>query len=104
MVTCPEGRFVTVDAPGAGTSAYQGTGCPSDCPVGLNDSGELTGSYFDTNYAQHGFVRSPNGALVSFDPSGSAGTQPENINASGTIVGYYQDSLGAYHGFLRIRE
>jgi hypothetical protein len=100
----PEGKFITIDAPGAGTGVYQGTGCPSDCPVDLNDSGVLTGSYYDANYVQHGFARSPSGALVSFDPPGSAGTQPESINNAGTIVGYYQDSTGAYHGFLRVSD
>lgn len=100
----PEGKFVTFDAPGAGASTYQGTGCYSDCPVGLNDSGELTGSYYDVNYVQHGYVRAPGGTIVAFDPIGSIGTQPESINNAGTIVGYYQDSAGAYHGFLRIKD
>lgn len=104
FVRGPEGRFVTVDVPGAGSGAYQGTGCFSDCPVGLNDNGELTGSFQDAAYVQHGFVRGPSGSISTFDPTGSIATQPESINNSGTIVGYYVDAVGAYHGFLRIKD
>lgn len=97
----PEGKFTTFDATGAGAGAYQGTGCFSDCPVGLNDWGAVTGSYWDTNYVQHGFLRSPGGAFVTVDPSGSVGTQPESINDSGAIAGYYVDANNVYHGFIR---
>jgi len=98
----PEGKFTTFDATGAGTGSYQGTGCFSDCPVSLNDWGLITGSYWDSNNVQHGFLRTPEGAFVTVDPSGSAGTQPESINDSGTIVGYYLDANSVYHGFVRL--
>jgi hypothetical protein len=97
----PEGKFTTFDATGAGTGSYQGTGCFSDCPVGLNDWGMITGSYFDTNNVQHGYLRTPEGTFVTVDPPGSVGTQPESINDSGAIVGYYLDANNVYHGFLR---
>ena len=97
----PDGKFVTFEATGAGTGAYQGTGCYSDCPMSLNDSGEITGSYSDSNYVQHGFVRTPEGSFVTIDPPGSVGTQPESINDSDTITGYYVDANGVYHAFIR---
>jgi hypothetical protein len=100
----PHGKFTTFDAAGAGTSSFQGTGCFSDCPVGLNDWGVITGSYFDTNNVQHGYLRTPEGTFVTIDPPGSVGTQPENINDSGAIVGYYIDANNVYHGFLRRGE
>ena len=100
----PEGKFITFEATGAGTGAYQGTGCFSDCPVSLNDKGEIAGSYYDSSYVQHGFLRTPGGAFVTVDPSGSTGTQPEGINNSGVIVGFYVDAVGAYHGFLKTPE
>jgi hypothetical protein len=100
----PEGKFITFEVTGAGTGSYQGTGCFSDCPVGLNDQGEITGSYWDSNNVQHGFLRTPDGASVTVDPPGSAGTQPESINNSGAIVGYYLDASNVYHGFLRTKE
>lgn len=105
----PDGRFFTkIDVPGAGTGFAQGTGCNSDCPVGLNDEGEITGTYVDSSYYHHGFLRTADGSFVKFDPSGSFFTQPESINDAGTIVGYYNDNvvptgiLGVYHGFVVI--
>jgi hypothetical protein len=98
-----EGKFTTFEAPGADTTpgSYNGTGCFSDCPVGLNDWGVITGSYWDSNNVQHGFLRTPDGSFVTVDPPGSAGTQPESINDSGAITGYYLDANNVYHGFLR---
>jgi hypothetical protein len=96
----PDGKFITFEATGAGTAAGQGTGCFSDCPMSLNDSGEITGSYWDSDSVQHGFVRTPEGSFVTIDPEGSVGTQPESINESGTIVGYYVDANVVYHGFI----
>jgi hypothetical protein len=64
----------------------------------------ITGSYFDTNNVQHGYLRTPEGTFVTIDPPGSVGTQPENINDSGAIVGYYIDANNVYHGFLRRGE
>ncbi len=98
----PEGMFTTFEAPGADTTpgSFNGTGCNSDCPVGLNDSGAITGSYWDSSNVQHGFLRTPDGTFVTVDPRGSEGTQPESINDSGAITGYYFDKKNVYHGFL----
>jgi hypothetical protein len=98
----PDGRFTTFDAPGAGTGGYQGTGCFSDCPVSLNDWGAISGIYIDTNYVYHGYLRSPEGKIVTVDPVGSILTFPDGINDFGSITGYYIDANGVYHGFLRI--
>lgn len=102
FVRSPEGKFTTFEAPGADTTpgSFNGTGCFSDCPVDLNDWGEITGSYWDSNNMQHGFLRTPDGSFVTVDPPGSAGTQPESINDSGAITGYYLDTNNVYHGFL----
>jgi hypothetical protein len=98
----PDGTITTFDAPGAGTGVYQGTGCFSDCYVSLNDWGAITGLYSDSNYVDHGYVRSPQGKIVTFDPPGSIGTFPFVINNAGTVLGYYLDANDVYHGFLRI--
>jgi hypothetical protein len=100
FVRSPDGRYTTFDASGAGTGSFQGTGCFSDCPVSLNDSGVITGSYLDSNDVQHGYRRLPDGSFETLDPTGSVGTQPERINDSGAITGYYIDANGVAHGFL----
>jgi len=98
----PDGKFTTFDASGAGAGSYQGTGCFSDCPVSLNDWGAITGVYIDANFVYHGYLRSPEGKIVTVDPVGSTFTFPDGINDLGTITGYYADANNVYHGFLRI--
>lgn len=81
-------------------------------PASINDLGEVTGVYFDTNGNQHGYLRKAGGEIVTFDaPNVGYGTQaglpyglgtiPTGINKEGDIVGYYTDANGAYHGFVR---
>jgi len=103
-------RFITFDAPGAGTGAGQGTGCfaYTDCSVIINQWGAITGYYLDANNVFHGFVRSPNGAFTNFEAPGSDttandynGTLPNAINDAGAITGAYYDVSGVAHGFLR---
>ena len=45
-------KFITFDAPGAGTGAGQGT-----FPITINTAGAITGFYIDANNVSHGFVR-----------------------------------------------
>lgn len=104
FIRSPEGKLTKFDAPGAGTDAYEGTGCFSDCPVSLNDWGAITGVYIDANFVYHGYLRSPAGKFASVDPTGSAGTIPYGINDSGWITGYYIDTNDVYHSFLRIAD
>jgi hypothetical protein len=86
--------ITTFDVPGAagqGTQAY-----------GLNDSGTITGQYFDANGVAHGFVRTPDGAITTFDaPGAPQSTVPMSINAGGVTTGYYADATGRAHGFVR---
>jgi hypothetical protein len=97
-----DGKFTKFDAPGAGTESFQGTGCPSDCPVSLNDWGAITGTYIDGNDVSHGYLRNPAGKIMTVDPSGSVFTFPDGINDFGSITGYYIDANGVYHGFLTL--
>jgi hypothetical protein len=100
----PDGKFTTFDAPGAGTDSYEGTGCFSDCPVRLNDWGAITGIYIDANFVYHGYLRSPEGRIVTVDPVGSTFTFPTGINDVGSIAGYYADANNVSHGFVRIPD
>jgi hypothetical protein len=97
----PKGEITTFDAPGAGTDAYEGTGCFSDCPVLLNDLGVIAGIYIDTNFVYHGYLRSPNGTFATVDPLGSVFTWPSGLNDFGAITGYYYDANSVAHGFIR---
>jgi len=98
----PNGDFTTFDAPGAGTGSYEGTGCPSDCPTSLNDSGAVMGTYIDSNFVYHGYLRTPDGNIVTVDPLGSVFTWSSSMNDSAVMTGYYLDANSVYHGFLRI--
>ena len=54
----------------------------------------------------HGFLREPDGTIVTLDIPGGD-TYPEGINSAGQITGYYQDvspngTAGHFHGFVRI--
>jgi hypothetical protein len=102
----PTGGFTTFLPPGAGP---QGTGCYNDCPLGLNDWGAITGYYYDANSVAHGFLRTPDGTLTTFDAPGADttagsynGTFPYSVNDWGVITGYYIDANNVSHGFLRL--
>jgi hypothetical protein len=106
-------RFITFDAPGAGTGSGQGTGCfaYSDCSVLINNFGAITGYYLDANNVFHGFVRSPEGKFTTFDspdadttPGDGNGTLPNAINDAGAVTGAYYDVYSVGHGFLRSPE
>ena len=101
-------NFVIIDAPGADTTPgdYNGT-----YPYSINASGAITGYYVDANDVYHGFLRSPNGKLTTFDAPGAGaiagsfnGTSPSSINDLGAITGSYPDANGFNHGFLRSPE
>lgn len=100
----PNGKFTTFDAPGAGTDSYEGTGCPSDCSVSLNDWGTVTGTYVDTNFVYHGYLRTLKGQIATVDPAGSILTSPSGINDAGVITGMSVDVNYVYHGFIWIPE
>jgi hypothetical protein len=106
-------KIITFDAPGAGTGVFQGTGCSFaiDCTVLINEEGTITGYYLDANNVYHGFVRSPEGKITTFDAPGADttpgsfnGTLPSAINDAGAITGVYADVSGGAHGFLRSPE
>jgi hypothetical protein len=98
----PAGVFTQIDAPGAGTGIGQGTGCFSNCSVGLNASGMIMGTYIDAGTVFHGFLRSAAGQFATIDPPNSVGTRPQSINDSGAITGYYIDANNVFHGFLTV--
>ena len=97
FLRAPDGTVTTFEAPGAGTSSFEGT-----YPISINPAGVITGVYVDNSSMTHGFVREPNGSITTFDAPGAFYTYASSINSAGTITGYYVDNNG-FHGFLRIR-
>jgi hypothetical protein len=110
----PGGKFITLDAPGAGASVgtrfrkSPGGINISTRSININNQGTITGNYVDSNNVSHGFLRSSRGELLRFDVPGASsaagtfdGTFPSSINNRGTITGNYIDSKELIHGFLR---
>jgi len=110
----PDGAITRFDAPGAGTGAFQGTLVSLFQPAssgGINDEGEITGTYVDGNNIVHGFLRPRDGVITTFDAPGAGtvtgslpGTYPAGINAAGVIAGAYFDNGILGHGLLRARD
>src|SRR5262249_1169370 len=100
----PDGTITTFDALGAGTGPGQGTVTTSVDPI--NQAAAITGTYIDASNVYHGFVRTPDGTITSFDVSGAGtgpfqGSAPGGINPAGTIEGEYIDASYVLHGFVR---
>jgi uncharacterized membrane protein len=90
-----DGDFTTIDVPGAAATTV----------LGINDRGQMVGSYIDGEGRYHGFLRDRKGAVTTLpdapgaDPA-SGGTQPASINEHGQIVGLGYDARGGSRGFL----
>jgi hypothetical protein len=103
--------IIEFDAPGAGTlsspACANALGCGT-VAFANNDLGAIVGFYTDTIIVQHGFLRTPDGKISSFDAPGagsgsglSQGTVAYSINDLGVIAGELQDSSYVSHGFVR---
>lgn len=97
------GTYTIIDAAGEGTSGLEGT-----IGVSVNATGNVAGTYLDSNMAAHGFVY-VGGTITEFDAAGagtgaSQGTFALSLDAEGNIAGMYADSGGAYHGFVRAAD
>jgi YD repeat-containing protein len=91
----PDGRFETIDVPGATTTVVAGS----------DGRGRLVGYYVDRRQRIHGFVRDSRGRLRRIDFPGARGTAVSKAGARGQIVGSYsarRDRPAARfeHGFL----
>jgi hypothetical protein len=72
---------------------------------GINDAGEIVGSYPDSTFVSHGFIRGTDGNFIVLD-AGSAGSQGEygtvatGIDSSGAAVGSYSEAPSFSGGFV----
>lgn len=67
--------------------------------LGINNNGELVGTYTDEAGDQHGFIEIT-GEFSSFDPAGSSNTTINGVNDQGQIVGFYTDKDTNVTGFV----
>ena len=77
--------------------------CQSDC---LNLEGVATGYYLDAGAVGHGFLRTPDGALATFDAPGAGtgqyqGTYVTGIDAFRVVTGYGIAADNTALGFIR---
>jgi uncharacterized membrane protein len=91
LVWAAGSQFTTIDDP----NGVQGT-----FARGINLSGDIVGSYFDSAATSHGFLLSQGRFTTIDDPSAVHGTLPGGINPQGDIVGSYVDNASTFHGFL----
>ena len=68
-------------------------------PSGINDAGQIVGSYQIANGEYEGFLESGGTFTTISDPLATGGTVATAISAAGQIVGYYYTANGIY-GFL----
>src|SRR5438477_3476654 len=90
----PTYTFATLNDP----AATDGT-----TPEGINDSGQIVGTYTGSDNAVHGFLYSAGAYTALTDPSATgayAGTFSRAINDSCQIVGSYADANRLRHAFI----
>jgi len=73
----------------------------------INQQGEITGYFIDSNLLIHGFVLAPDGKYTTFEAPGAAlmgsyvGAGAFSINSFGAVTGESIDANNAMHGFSR---
>jgi len=96
-VRAVDGTITSFDVPGAG--AWGTT------PTGVNDKGEIVGSYrqpADGLDRAHGFFRSADGNITTFDePESHQITTADAVNNKGAITGSFSDANSAWRGYIR---
>jgi len=80
------------------------SGATTTSPHAINTTGTVAGSYYAGDNTQHGFFRTRDGTITTFDvPGGFASTYADGINNAGDITGYAVTGgiTPAYVGFVR---
>ncbi len=90
VTAAPGSTFTKIDFPGA----------LATFALGINDPGEVAGSYNDATGNAHGFLL-VRGSFSTIDFPGALDTLARGINNPGAIVGFYRDTTGKFHGFLQ---
>ena len=89
----PDGRFISIDLPGAATLEYMFL-------HGINDVGTLVGRSKRVGDIPRTYVGTFRDGLQELTYPESVFTQGYNINQDGSVVGHYQSADGRVHGFI----
>jgi len=87
------GNYTNFDALAGGTLGV--------FPIAINLSGQITGSYYNSDLVTHTFIRDSSGVVTDFDMPGATNTYPLGMNDSNVIVGQWTDSNFNTKGFER---
>jgi len=86
------GRFTEFDA---GPAAIRTT------PQAINAEGQIAGVYLDANFITHGFVRSAQGFITTFDAPAEFLWGIREIRPNGDVIGVGSRSNFGFYGFVR---
>jgi hypothetical protein len=67
---------------------------------GINDKGDIVGTYLNVNGNTDGFIWTPSDGYTSFSIAGAPTTDINSINNKGDIVGFYVNAAGSNIGFV----
>jgi probable HAF family extracellular repeat protein len=68
--------------------------------VGINNRGEIVGSFSDAQGRLHGYIRRDTFITLDFPAEGVLGTVAKGINDRGEVAGFYVQSGSNIHGFV----
>ncbi len=98
------GTTTTIDVPGASTTPAaapcQSVSVAGTVVLGVNNSGYVSGHYWDSAYNEHGFIMTPAGKFIQVNVPGAYQTSGGGLNDSVTIVGHYVDSSCNSSGYI----
>lgn len=81
-------------------TSFQVTGAAETFGVAIDAADDIAGTWYDNSQVPHGFLRTADGTIATFDPPGSTGTMVYAMNNHQWIVGSFTDA-GGTHGFYR---
>lgn len=99
------GSLLAVDLPAraATFTTFIVNGASETFPAALDATNDIAGTWYDSGFVTHGFIRTGDGTITSFDPTGSTATSVHGMNDNQVVVGSFKDSNGT-HGFIRAAD
>ena len=88
FVLSTDGAVALFQPPGKMVTSLHGISNTDPHSIGIDQAGDITGSYTDAAGVQHGFVRNPYGTITSFDPPEGNRTAATSINDGGVITDF----------------